>query len=216
MSFLFYDKNKLEDERSFSHYLKRIAKLFLTMLLSKGYLLYSSCLCVRCPFRPKDPKSFHVKSPDGRIVVSIDAGSKIAWSVIDQSNVIITPSGMSLTLDNGEVLGDHPHIISAKTATVNTIINTPFYKKKSIIDNYSELTLQCEGDYGIIVRAYNDGAAYRFFTRKKDEITIHSEEANFNFESDYNCFIAHVKDFRGSDNTFNHSNRYILNLPFQK
>src|SRR6476620_10580578 len=81
-------------------------------------------------------KSFHVKSPDGRIVVSIDAGSKIAWSVIDQSNVIITPSGMSLTLDNGEVLGDHPHIISAKTATVNTIINTPFYKKKSIIDNY--------------------------------------------------------------------------------
>ena len=144
-------------------------------------------------------KSFHVKSPDGRIVVSIDAGSKIAWSVIDESNVIITPSGMSLTLDNGEVLGDHPHIISAKTATVNTIINTPFYKKKSIIDNYNQLTLQCEGDYGIIIRAYNDGAAYRFFTRKKGEITIYSEEANFNFESDYNCFIAHVKDFRGTD-----------------
>ena len=142
-------------------------------------------------------KVFHVKSPDGKIDVTVEAAAKINWSAMHESNVIIAPSAISLTLGNGEVLGDHPKIISAKTASVNTVINTPIYKKKSIIDNYNQLTLQCKGDYGIIVRAYNDGVAYRFFTNKKGEITIQSEEANFNFDNDYNCFIPYVRDFRG-------------------
>ena len=117
-------------------------------------------------------KVFHVKSPDGKIDLTIEAASKIKWSAMHESNVIIAPSTISLTIGNGEVLGDHPKIISAKTATVNNVINTPIYKKKSIIDNYNQITLQCKGDYGIIVRAYNDGIAYRFFTNKKGEITV--------------------------------------------
>src|SRR5258705_2371886 len=142
-------------------------------------------------------KVFHVKSPDGKINITMDVAAKISWSAMHESNVIIAPSPISLTLANGEVLGDRPKIISAKTASVNTVINTPFYKKKSIIDNYNQLTLQCKGDYGVIVRAYNDGIAYRFFTNKKGEITIQSEEANFNFDNDYNCFVPYVRDFRG-------------------
>ena len=144
-------------------------------------------------------KVFHVKSPDGKIDVTVEAAAKINWSAMHESNVIIAPSTISLTLGNGEVLGDHSKIISAKTTTANAVINTPVYKKKSIIDNYNQLTLQCKGNYGIIVRAYNDGVAYRFFTNKKGEITIQSEEANFNFDNDYNSFIAHVRDFRGTD-----------------
>ncbi|MEP6948513.1 MAG: glycoside hydrolase family 97 protein [Ginsengibacter sp.] len=147
-------------------------------------------------------KVFHVKSPDGKIDVTIDVTTKISWSAMHESNVIIAPSALSLTLGNGEVLGDNPKIISAKAASVNTIINTPIYKKKSIIDNYNQVTLQFKGDYGIIIRAYNEGMAYRFFTNKKGEITIQSEEANFNFDNDYNCFIPHVRDFRGENDQY--------------
>lgn len=144
-------------------------------------------------------KVFHVKSPDGKIDAAVEAGVKISWSAMHESDIIIAPSTISLTLDDGEVLGDNPKIISAKTTTANSFINTPVYKKKLIFDSYNQLTLQCKGDYGIIVRAYNDGVAYRFFTNKKGEITILSEEANFNFDNDYNCFIAHVRDFRGAE-----------------
>ena len=143
-------------------------------------------------------KVFHVKSPDGKIDVTIDAGAKITWSVIHESNVIIAPSAISLTLGNGEVLGDHPKIISAKTATVNTIINTPFYKKKSIIDNYNQLTLQCKGDYGIIVRAYNDGDQRIVFS------PIRKEKSLFSPKRPILILIviiivsfAHVRDFAG-------------------
>ena len=142
-------------------------------------------------------KVFHAKSPDGKINLYRRTAAKISWSVMHESNIIIAPSTISLTLGNGEVLGDQSRYYFGKNISVNHVINTPVYKKKSVIDNYNQLTLQCKGDYGVIVRAYNDGVAYRFFTNKKGEITILSEEANFNFDNDYNCFLAHVRDFRG-------------------
>src|SRR5664279_5638286 len=165
----------------------------------KKLRLLSFILPLALSLNAQKTKLFHVKSPDGKIDITIDASAKLNWSAVYENNVVIAPSAVSLTLGNGEVLGDHAQIISAKTASVNTVINTPIYKKKSITDNYNQLILKCKGDYGIIFRAYNDGTAYRFFTDKKGEITIQSEEANFNFDNDYNSFIAHVRDFRGTE-----------------
>ncbi|MEO6455426.1 MAG: glycoside hydrolase family 97 protein [Ginsengibacter sp.] len=147
-------------------------------------------------------KVYHVKSPDSKIDITINADEKISWSAMHEGNVIIAPSSISLTLSTGEILGDNAKIISSKTSAINNVINTPIYKKKSVTDNYNQLIIQCKGDYGIIIRAYNDGAAYRFFTNKRGEITIKSEEANFNFDNDYNSFVPHVRDFRGKDDQY--------------
>ena len=144
-------------------------------------------------------KSFHLKSPDGKIEIAITIGAKTNWFIKHINTNIINPSSISLTLDNGEKLGERAKIISSKITTVNTVFNTPFYKKKSIIDNYNQLMLQCKGDYGIIFRAYNDGVAYRFFIRRKGAIIIQSEEAEFNFDILDTCLIPHVRDLRGSE-----------------
>ena len=165
-------------------------------------LLFLSMMVTSLSLFAQKTKVFHVKSPDGKINLSVEISAKTSWSVTHESDTIIAPSTISLTLANGEVLGDHPDIISAKTISVNHVITTPIYKKKSVIDNYTQLTLQCKGDYGVIVRAYNDGVAYRFFTNKKGDILILSEEANFNFDNDYNCFVPHVRDFRGENDQF--------------
>src|SRR5690349_20936750 len=102
-------------------------------------------------------KQYYVKSPDGNLRVTVDDGAKINWSVRKGDETVIAPSAMSLTLGNGDVLGCHPKILSAKTASVSDVIKTAVYKKKSIDDNYNQLTLQCKGDYGVVIRAYNDG-----------------------------------------------------------
>jgi len=144
-------------------------------------------------------KTFTVASPDGKIVVTLEAAAKMYWSVKHGNTAVIAPSSISLTLDNGEVLGDNAKIVSSKTISVNTVFNTPVYKKKSVVDNYNQLTVSCKGDYGIIARAYNDGVAYRFFTNKKGIITILSEEANFNVDKDYETLIPYVRDLRGAE-----------------
>ncbi|MEO7766229.1 MAG: glycoside hydrolase family 97 protein [Ferruginibacter sp.] len=144
-------------------------------------------------------KVFSLSSPDGKIVVSLNTGAKMNWSVKHGQDTIIAPSSISLTLSTGEVLGANAKVISTKTATVNREFNTPIYKKKSVIDNYNQLTVVCKGDYGIVLRAFNDGVAYRFYTKRKGDMIISSEEANFNFSNDYKSFIPYVRDFRSSE-----------------
>ena len=160
--------------------------------------------------------SFHVKSPDGKIVFSIEAGATLRWSVKHENDTIIAPSAVSLTLSNGETLGANAKIISSKIISVNTVFATPFYKKKSVVDNYNQLTLLCKGEYGIVARAYNDGVAYRFFTSKKGMINIQSEEANFNFSNDYNCYVPYVRDLRGTEQFIQSYEALYTQMPLSK
>jgi alpha-glucosidase len=136
-------------------------------------------------------KTFTVTSPDGNIQLKVDASAKLQWSVTHQSQTIIAPSAISLKLQSGEVLGDNAQITSSKNEKVNNRFAALHYKKDTVEDNYAQLILNCKGDYGIIFRAYNDGVAYRFFTKKKDSILIQSEEANFNFTDDDFAFIPY-------------------------
>ena len=145
------------------------------------------------------PVQFDIQSPDGKIKCSIEAGAKISWSVSHENNVVIAPSIISMTLGTGEILGQQVHIISSEKTAVNEVINTPIYKKKSVINQYNQLTLECKSQYGIIFRAYNEGIAYRFYTRKKGEIIIQSEEARFNFSQDDTCYVPYVRDLRGRE-----------------
>lgn len=144
-------------------------------------------------------KTYQLSSPDGNIVIKIDAGNKLQWSVLHKSQTVLSPSAISLQLNSGEVLGDKASITSAKTESVNKAIAAINYKKATIPDVYNGLTLNCKGDYGIIFRAYNDGATYRFFTRRKGTMEVKNEEAVFNFESDYRCLLPYVRDLRGKE-----------------
>jgi alpha-glucosidase len=144
-------------------------------------------------------KTFHVKSPDGKIDLMVSAGKTIDWSVNHEDTQVILPSSVSLLLGDGMVLGADASVKSAKPVLVSNVINTPLYKKDKVTDNYNQLTLTFKGDYGLIFRAYNDGVAYRFFTSKSYDITIENEEANFNFKDDDKAFLPFVNDYRHHD-----------------
>jgi len=141
----------------------------------------------------------HVKSPDGKIDMVLETSPKISWSVKHNGTEVIAPSVISITLGNNEVLGSNAKVVSINSTKVNTSFATPVYKKKSVIDEYNQLTVNFKGDFGIILRAYNDGVAYRFFTKKKAQIVVKSEEANFNFSKDHKAYIPYVRDLREND-----------------
>ncbi len=159
-------------------------------------------LCIISPLSAllaQTGKTYQVKSPDGKISISIAAGATVSWSVKHGDTEVIIPSQISVTLDNGEVLGKNAAVKKSMEASANETIATPIYKKSTVQDNYNQLTLTFKGDYGLIFRAYNDGMAYRWFTQKKGEITIINEEANFNFKDDDKAFLPFVNDYRNKD-----------------
>jgi alpha-glucosidase len=162
--------------------------------LSVFFLYFIFCLPLAFSQKP-----VQIQSPDGKLKLTIETAARISWSLTLQNTDIIKPSTISLTLGNGEILGEQVAIISSKKSSVNEVIKTPFYKKSEVINHYNQLVLECKGFYGIIFRAYNEGIAYRFFTRRKDEIIVRSEEARFNFIADDTCFVPYVRDLRGKE-----------------
>jgi len=143
------------------------------------------------------PKNYEVKSPDGNVILKVEAGNKLQWSVAYMGQPVIVPSPISLTLEDGEVLGDNTRVKSAKTEELNSQFNAINFRRTVVKDHCNQLTLQCKNDFGVIFRVYNDAVAYRFFTKKKGDIIVKQEEANFNFSADHQAFIPYLRDYRG-------------------
>jgi len=159
-------------------------------------------LCFAAPLSAvlaQTAKTYQVKSPDGKITIAVNTGATVNWSVRHGNTEVITPSEISLTLDNGEVLGRNAAVKKSAEVTARGVFTAYFYKKDTVQDNYNQLTINFKGDYGLIFRAYNDGVAYRFVTKKQGEITIVNEEANFNFKDDDKAFLPFATDYRNKD-----------------
>jgi len=139
-------------------------------------------------------KMYKLSSPNGKLVLDISANASLTWSLTVNQITVIKPSPVSMLLQGGEALGESVIIKSSKNSNVNNRMVAINYKKDSIEDVYNQLELNCKGDYGIIFRAYNDGVAYRFFTRRKDSLTIQAEQASFNFATDHQGYFAYVND----------------------
>ncbi|MBE8727005.1 glycoside hydrolase family 97 protein [Flavobacterium hungaricum] len=141
-------------------------------------------------------QDFILKSPDRKTEVKINVDDKISWTISHEKDLILAPSEMSLTLDQNEVLGKNPVVLNSKNESVNSSFETPLYKKKSVKNNYNQLTINFKNDFSIEYRVFDDGAAYRFITKKKKDITVKWENVTLNFDHDYATLMPYVRDLR--------------------
>lgn len=128
-------------------------------------------------------KKYIVHSPDNKIKVSITADKQLIWSIDYNGERILTPSAIQMNIEGlKNTTGINPVVINAKVDKSNAeqIAVVPV-KQKTIRDQYTQLTLICKGDYNIIFRVYNNGAAYRFETvLKQSPIIVNSETVELN------------------------------------
>ena len=141
-------------------------------------------------------QDYILASPNGKIEIKILVNDKISWAISHEKDLILALSEMSMTLDENVVLGKNPVVLNSKKESVNASFESPFYKKKSIQNQYNQLTLNFKNDFSIEYRAFDDGVAYRFITKKKKDITVKNEEVVLNFDSDYNTLMPYVRDLR--------------------
>lgn len=163
-----------------------------------------------------DAKDYRILSPDGRTEVTVSVGQDIRWQVSRDGQTVILPSEMALILDDGTILGASPRVKSAKTASVDKTFPTPVYHKSEIQDRYNRLVLKMAGDYSVEYRAYDAGAAYRFITSRKGEMTVRDESAHFRFDNDYGTFIPYVNDNRGGERYCYSFESYYTEVPMSR
>ena len=137
-------------------------------------------------------KSYQLQSPDKKLQAVVTVGDDIRFSFTHDWTEVLAASPISMTLQNGVVLGASPKVSKVLKAAVDKVIPSPFYKKTEVQDIYNEMTLSFRGNYGLVFRMYNDGLAYRFTTKMKNDIVVVEEEADYTFSSDHMAFAPYV------------------------
>jgi alpha-glucosidase len=144
-------------------------------------------------------KKIDLQSPDGSSRVEINLGPQIQFSVFKENIQVLGESSISMTLASGQILGKNVQIKSIRRSSLDQELNTPIYKKAKIRDHYNQVILSFKNDFGLIFRAYDEGIAYRFFTQKKDSLTILDEEALYGFIKDSQVWAPFINDYRNHD-----------------
>jgi alpha-glucosidase len=144
-------------------------------------------------------KTHELYSPDKKIKVVIHVDREISYLVFYDGKEILVPSPISLTIEGAGVLGREPRLSGVKLRTVNDKIIPPVKEKRAVItDRFNEAVLTFTGNYGLVFRAYDDGVAYRFFTKLKGRVKVVSEEVSFNFGRDNSVYFPVADSFLSS------------------
>ncbi len=137
------------------------------------------------------PKTYELKSPDGRLKVEIKTGNGICYTLQHDSDLLLQDSYVGLYLTDGTAYGENAKVTGTSKRSVNETIETVMYKKSEVEDAFNELTLKFKA-FSLVFRAYDDGMAYRFVSRSKNPFIVKDELAQFNFAQDWNMWAPYV------------------------
>ena len=165
----------------------------------KKILVLAAALCGVIACQVKDCV---ITSPNGEIKVKVETGEKFLWSVSLNETVLLDSSEIALVLQDGTVYGGGSKMTKAIPRRGNRTLSAQNFKRAEVLDKYNELTL-CSEDFDLVFRVYDDGAAYRFVTKKG--VIVASEKAEFNFPSDYKVWASYVRTERPEHEQFYNS-----------
>ena len=137
-------------------------------------------------------KSYKLDSPSGIISVDLTVGEDLQLSVSREGVTILEPSVISIELDDDTVFGAGEKARKVVRRSVDVMVDSPVYKKSSVRDRFNEMTLTFR-EFSLVVRAYDEGAAYRFVAAKKAPFKVAYEEVAFRFPSDCSGWIPYAR-----------------------
>jgi alpha-glucosidase len=121
-----------------------------------------------------------ITSPDGNLSVTLSAGTDLNISVVHSGKSVLKVQQCNLVV-NGSTLANGIGSISIKK--IHEVQHPVIREKRAVVaDNCNEATIRFRSEGGIVIRVYNDGFAYRFFTRfKEDTVIVDRESARLTF-----------------------------------
>ena len=137
-------------------------------------------------------ENYQVKSPDGKIVAELSTDKALSLNFKYNGSILLQESSIGVVLSDGMDLGKNPKVASRKISNHKEIIQAPFYRQPSIETRYQELNLKLKNGFGIILRAYDEGVAYRFYTQRKGKTIILNETAAYQFGKDKKAWLPYT------------------------
>ena len=117
-------------------------------------------------------ENYLVKSPDGKIVAELNTNKYLSLQFKYNGSILLQESSIGVTLNDGMDMGKNPKVASHKLSNHKETIHAPFYRQQNFETGYQELNLKLKNGFGIILRAYDEGVAYRFYTQRKGKTSL--------------------------------------------
>ncbi len=143
-------------------------------------------------------------SPDGALKITVsDSDGQARYAVAYKGKPLLAPSPLGLVMTGGS-LSHGLKITGASPAASDTTYDLVAGKARTIRDHYNQLSVDFQEPEGqkrqlrVIVRAYDDGAAFRYVLPKQaglDAVNIRNEETRFDFPADYRCWGLNLGKF---------------------
>ena len=105
--------------------------------------IVTAALCIGVMGAAVSAKDYALGSPSGQLVANISAGDGISYYVSFGGENVIAPSALSMTLSDGQVVGDGK-VRKAVRKSVDETVSSPLYRRSEVRDNYNALTLKLE------------------------------------------------------------------------
>ena len=146
-----------------------------------------------------------LRSPDGRIVVTLTHEGGIKYSIMRNGETIIVPSTLRVRLADGEISWGTPGEVSTRSS--GTLRKLTATKAAEARDHFNEITVAFKPNAGgahevrWIFRAYDDGVAFRYRVPAGAGLTtlaVSNEETEFGFAADYGCHGLNIARFDSS------------------
>lgn len=159
-------------------------------------------LSLAVPAAAAERRPLVLRSPDGRIEVTVRTTGRVAWDLAVDGRTVAKDSTLSLDVDH-TVLGRDATLRSARPASVSREVEAPVRQKSARVkEAYNQLRLQFAGGYAVAFRAYDQGVAYRQETALRPaEVKVYGEEMDVRFVGDVKAW------YPKEDSMFSHQER---------
>lgn len=154
-------------------------------------------------------KDVVIYSPNGSISILISDTPCLTYEVKADGKTVVAASAFGI--DSGKMMSANIGKVGRKS--IDNISHETIYKKAEIRDCCNEATLDLK-DFKLLVRAYDDGCAWRFISKSKDNFKVYNEKWDVNFPQDAPLWINYSNVISNSiqaqfgssqENTYSHS-----------
>ena len=127
-------------------------------------------------------KEITVQSPDRRLAVTLNAGEKLGLSARDGSTLLFSLPSLGLVIRGEVPFGARAAVKGTSRRAQDTVIYPAVRERAvSLRERYNEAAVTFQGGYGIIIRVYDEGVAYRLVTSLDRPIVVEQEELALTF-----------------------------------
>ncbi|HBS87858.1 MAG: alpha-glucosidase [Bacteroidetes bacterium GWF2_38_335] len=168
--------------------------------------IFSIIIVFTCSFLfQSNAKDYNLKSPDGNVVLTINADQGISWKLSVAKAQIVDKTMIDIEFSDGRTAGKGKVKKSATSENKSVIKPEISYKYAEITDHYNELVLMLDNDINLYFRAYNDGVAYCFEDLLGNDKNVNNELMRLNLpEGSGSWFPFEEKMYSHNERGYNH------------